>query len=342
MDSRSSYSSSTTEFGDVERMIFAGGDSEDATVSMQNAQEVAFKPLNQPSFPPGNAIDMDSRWSYTPSMIELGDFERMIFSGGDSEDVTVFIRNVQEAAFAQGRQRDDEWRVDCVGTRLTGAAMRWYLLLDDEIRLSWAKLCQALLQRFPPVPIAPTPLTMRSLMDIASRFWTFKTGTLKGRVRICSSYSGTFLGYLPRYMNNLSTESELSKDISEALVVEVPAQSLPGQRRWSMRMVNPAPYDSECMYLGLKNIGTGNFRKYRLAQCLPDPTFESSAPAMASVWGIDPADGKTREVYLSQTADDRTLTPLTPGLQGYDEKRLLTLLPHLHSGTHVKLIFEKV
>ncbi|KAG8993121.1 hypothetical protein FRB94_011050 [Tulasnella sp. JGI-2019a] len=290
-----------------------------------------------------SVIGMDSRSSHASSTAGSGDLECMIFSGGDSEDVTVFIRNVQEAAFAQGRQRDDEWRADYVGTRLTGAAMRWYLLLDDEIRFSWAKLCRALLQKFLPMQIAPTPLAIRPFMDIASRFWTSEIGgTLKGRVRICSFYSGTFLGYLPRYMGNLSTESELSKDISKALVVEVPAHPLPGQRRWSMRMVNPIPYDSECVCLGLKNIGTDDFCKYRLAQCLPDPPFESSVPVTASVWSIDPADGKTREVYLSQTADDRTLTPLTPGLQGYDEKHLLTLLPHLHSGTRVKLIFEKL
>ncbi|KAG8988575.1 hypothetical protein FRB94_000616 [Tulasnella sp. JGI-2019a] len=79
------------------------------------------------------------------------------FSGDPGEDATIFVNSIQKIAFAQGRQRDNNWQADYAATCLTGPAMRWYCDLEDEERLSWSDLRRALLQRFPPLPAPTSP-----------------------------------------------------------------------------------------------------------------------------------------------------------------------------------------
>ncbi|KAG9029573.1 hypothetical protein FRB95_005202 [Tulasnella sp. JGI-2019a] len=77
------------------------------------------------------------------------DSSQPTFSGKSDEDAATFIRSIQKIAFAQGRQRDDEWQADYAATCLDGVAMRWYCDLEEEQRFSWSDLRRALLQRFP-------------------------------------------------------------------------------------------------------------------------------------------------------------------------------------------------
>ncbi|KAG9024422.1 hypothetical protein FRB95_011533 [Tulasnella sp. JGI-2019a] len=265
----------------------------------------------------------------------------MIFSGEGLEDVATFMQNVQEVAFAQGRQRDDEWRTDYVGTRLAGAAMRWYLLLDDEIRYTWAKLCRALLQRFPPVPISLAPRAAMATMSIACQSGLPDPGTLRGRVRICSADEDVFLGYLPRQTSNLITSSRLSKDTSVALVVEVPVHSLPGQPRWNMKMINPIPYDPYCLYLGVKDTGSVG---WYFVQCLQDRGADlqsgTNDPVMTSIWNISPLNDETRELYITQISSDRTVKHFFPGLAQIGNDNGHSPLTLCGVGHRIKLVFE--
>lgn len=78
---------------------------------------------------------------------------QVAFTGGPGEDVTLFIQGVQRLAFAQGRQRDEEWCSDLAVNYLAGAAMRFFVELDEEDRGSWTRLRRALARRFPPAAV---------------------------------------------------------------------------------------------------------------------------------------------------------------------------------------------
>ncbi|KAG8992841.1 GTP-binding protein [Tulasnella sp. JGI-2019a] len=83
--------------------------------------------------------------------------ELLTFNGSDTSDVTLFLQNVKRVAFAQGRQRDDEWLVDYTEISLTGEALRWFHQLDQETARSWRALCDAFLLRFGSTAQAPAP-----------------------------------------------------------------------------------------------------------------------------------------------------------------------------------------
>ncbi|KAG9017360.1 hypothetical protein FRB93_007474 [Tulasnella sp. JGI-2019a] len=89
------------------------------------------------------------------------------FSGGDGEDVTIFVRDVKRIAIAQGHQRDQEWIVDYVESCLDGQAMRWFSKQDPDgpIMSSWHTLRQGLLDRFtePPSRFIPQPAPAAAL-----------------------------------------------------------------------------------------------------------------------------------------------------------------------------------
>lgn len=72
------------------------------------------------------------------------------FSGKDTEDVTELLQAIQRAAFAEGRQRDNDWRVDLLETSLIGEALRWDSNLEEEEQYSWVTLRRKLIERFDP------------------------------------------------------------------------------------------------------------------------------------------------------------------------------------------------
>ena len=73
------------------------------------------------------------------------------FEGKDGDELEKFILSVRKYAFAQNKSKDDEWIADFVRPCLTGAALRWYMNLDEEVRSSWWLLGRALLDQYPPV-----------------------------------------------------------------------------------------------------------------------------------------------------------------------------------------------
>lgn len=83
--------------------------------------------------------------------------ETLTFDGRPTEDVTLFLRDVQKIAFAQGRQTDDDWKVQYTETCLVGEALRWFSGLDDEPLRSWRNLRLAFLERFESTTLAPEP-----------------------------------------------------------------------------------------------------------------------------------------------------------------------------------------
>lgn len=94
------------------------------------------------------------------------DLEIVSFDGTDGEDASVFLRDVKRIAFAQGRQRDHEWLIDYTESCLAGAALTWFLGLNNDLLDNWRALQMALINRFPskssfaqraPAPAAISP-----------------------------------------------------------------------------------------------------------------------------------------------------------------------------------------
>ncbi|KAG8854788.1 hypothetical protein FRB96_007317 [Tulasnella sp. 330] len=74
--------------------------------------------------------------------------QEITFDGNESENVSLFLQNVKRVAFAQGRQRDDEWLADYVETCLIDDALEWYDTLDKDIQRDFSSLRTAMLERF--------------------------------------------------------------------------------------------------------------------------------------------------------------------------------------------------
>ncbi|KAG8848027.1 hypothetical protein FRB96_001319 [Tulasnella sp. 330] len=86
--------------------------------------------------------------------------ENITFEGKGNESVTQFLQRVKQVAFAQGRQRDQEWLADYVETCLSEKALEWYISLDEDTQRNFTRLRIAMVERFrssTPVNIAPAP-----------------------------------------------------------------------------------------------------------------------------------------------------------------------------------------
>ncbi|KAG9002128.1 hypothetical protein FRB94_004106 [Tulasnella sp. JGI-2019a] len=85
--------------------------------------------------------------------------ELLEFQGDDSEDVTLFLRDIARVAFNQGHHQDFPWMIGYTETCLTGTALRWFNELDEDVLRSWKTLRGAFLARFGPQDLNPTILT---------------------------------------------------------------------------------------------------------------------------------------------------------------------------------------
>ncbi|KAG9034129.1 GTP-binding protein [Tulasnella sp. JGI-2019a] len=102
------------------------------------------------------AFNSTSKVSANKATLSSTATELLNFTGNETEDVTVFLRDVKRIAHAQGRQDDDKWLIDYVELCLAGSALRWFSELNDDVTGSWKSLRRAFLQRFEP-PTAPDP-----------------------------------------------------------------------------------------------------------------------------------------------------------------------------------------
>ncbi|KAG9019209.1 hypothetical protein FRB90_005284 [Tulasnella sp. 427] len=70
------------------------------------------------------------------------------FSGSPEESVATFIQSVQRAAITLNNMYEDRWLAHYAAAFLSGAALLWYLELDDETCDSWKKLRKALVAKY--------------------------------------------------------------------------------------------------------------------------------------------------------------------------------------------------
>lgn len=84
-------------------------------------------------------------------LIYGADSELPKFRGKDAAECEEFIAAILKHAFAQGKQRDDQWMADFAATCLANDAIRWWSLLDEEVQGSWKLLRRAMILKYRPL-----------------------------------------------------------------------------------------------------------------------------------------------------------------------------------------------
>lgn len=72
----------------------------------------------------------------------------LTFAGGSKTECLSFIRDIRREALALGKERDDRWVADLVGSCLEGDALDWHFDLAEEIQDSWKLLQVALREKY--------------------------------------------------------------------------------------------------------------------------------------------------------------------------------------------------
>ncbi|KAG9032125.1 hypothetical protein FS837_002797 [Tulasnella sp. UAMH 9824] len=73
------------------------------------------------------------------------------FRGQHATECEDFMTAIVRRAFAQGKQRDDQWMADFAATCMVNDAMRWWGALDEETQGSWKLLRRAMLSKYRPM-----------------------------------------------------------------------------------------------------------------------------------------------------------------------------------------------
>jgi len=237
----------------------------DATPSLPPSARLSETKLLRPKTPSVTLQNV-----YRPPTGVTPDSGRLTFSGREGDDVTVFIAHVQEAAFAQGHQRDDEWCADYAATRLPGPAMRWYTGLDDDESGSWRRLRHAMVRDFPessppepPAAVGPSPtavprevLATKRVENVISPNTLNQTSSLggvrRGHIRVVDAVTGSDKGLLQRNFRRSSSGPQGARSTDDSLVVELPSQSGQASYPCKLKLVNKWAM-LQSSYLGIRS-----------------------------------------------------------------------------------------
>lgn len=77
-----------------------------------------------------------------------------LFKGGSWEECAAFIRAIRAAAWTEGKLRDPAWMADFASLYFSYETMLWHSKLPLEVRQDWAKLEEALVDRWSPTSAA--------------------------------------------------------------------------------------------------------------------------------------------------------------------------------------------
>ncbi|KAG8848025.1 hypothetical protein FRB96_001317 [Tulasnella sp. 330] len=162
---------------------------------------------------------------------QMSPVEHITFEGRKNESVTLFLQNVKRIAFAEGRQRDQEWLADYVETCLAEKALEWYIALDQKIRYDFDALRVAMVERFrvvtpanlPPAPAAAAPPFTAPTLSTPSSSKPKPSQKRLGRITIVRQ-DGILPGYCSseRFEENSKRwQCDRTALASDALVVEL-------------------------------------------------------------------------------------------------------------------------
>ncbi|KIO23442.1 hypothetical protein M407DRAFT_27049 [Tulasnella calospora MUT 4182] len=74
--------------------------------------------------------------------------ENFTFNGTEGMAYEEFLQRIRRVAFSQGRSRDPAWMADLAALHFSGAALRWYESLDQDVQHDWDRLRQAVVGKY--------------------------------------------------------------------------------------------------------------------------------------------------------------------------------------------------
>ncbi|KAG8894769.1 hypothetical protein FRB99_001004, partial [Tulasnella sp. 403] len=147
--------------------------------------------------------------------------DKLVFRGTDTTDSECedFIEAVRQLAFAQGKQRDNEWIIDLVHKSLAGDALRWHAMLPQEIQNDWYRLQQALLTQFPLIFRGIDGVECDSFVRHVRRK-AVNEGKLQDSGWMANYAAGAFAGDALRWYDTLDKETKGNWDLLQTALFE--------------------------------------------------------------------------------------------------------------------------
>ncbi|KAG8888375.1 hypothetical protein FRB98_007770 [Tulasnella sp. 332] len=246
----------------------------------------------------------------------MSPLEHISFGGKDTENVTLFLQSVKRVAFAQGRQRDQEWQVDYVETCLSDKALLWYITLEQKTRSDFHSLRVAMIEHFaiptdiPPAPAPAAALIPSAATPAASAFPApiSSPQTIKkqrGRITVVRN-DGRAPGYCGPERNNEARKGwgcDRTSSSSEALVVELCQSSDSFKASRSLMKIVSAGGTAGDVFLGVVSFShkesnddfwvlgfcdEGITKPYSRSTSLKAPTRDSAS----KIWAMDDVTGE--------------------------------------------------
>ncbi|KAG8864827.1 hypothetical protein FRB96_003413 [Tulasnella sp. 330] len=238
--------------------------------------------------------------------------EDLIFHGNENENVAAFLQKVKRVAFAQGRQRDQEWLVDYVEACLSDKALLWYTKLDERTWSDFNSLRVAMLEHFAtPVNIPPAAPAAAPIASILAR--RPSQSNPRGRISFMR-HDGLFPGYCRDVERKVSVgpglwECSRTSKVSDALIVELCKSSdRSGKSRSLLKIVDSnGKAGDECV--GVMRLVPGSgldiwilclcdegvLKPYPRAKALKTP----SMPAASKIWELIDDTQELRAVWVN-------------------------------------------
>ncbi|KAG9038158.1 hypothetical protein FRB95_002598 [Tulasnella sp. JGI-2019a] len=246
-----------------------------------------------------------------PSLTRFG-VDWFYFSGAPSEDVLLFAQAVHQASFAMGPLEDDAWMARYAYGCLKGTALRWYESLEPDTKESWSNLRQAMIERFPPMELAPDapPAAPAHRLAISNSISRCRVLVVRG--------DGSVIGYVGP--PTIHREQGIHKSQDGALVIDVPIERGTQEGRFLIRILPPSLQSVTYPFLGVESHGTWWFLRAcdegRSGEVFGGRaeayTATEVAVASSKIWSVkvDKTDSRTEELCMHWVDDKGVPAPL--------------------------------
>ncbi|KAG8988517.1 hypothetical protein FRB94_000649 [Tulasnella sp. JGI-2019a] len=225
-------------------------------------------------------------------------FRRLSFSGGPSDNMLLFAREVYYYAFTHRRQDDDVWMAQYVYGCMSGEALEWFENLDPDVKKSWSKL--------------------RS--EMMGKFKECRSPMMRCRVKVAGE-NGMVHGYLSPPVPGTHS---IVTTVDRALIVDISNVTDAQREAIRVRMVSPSD-DKRTSYpfLGLEfrthwwdysackeGLGGAVFKRRVLSHSTVVPPIAASR-----VWKIKKLDATTDELCPEWMEDTGVVISVQPMLR---------------------------
>ncbi|KAG9025373.1 hypothetical protein FRB95_010233 [Tulasnella sp. JGI-2019a] len=214
------------------------------------------------------------------------------FSGAPSEDVLRFVQSVYRVSFANDRLDDDAWMARYAYGCLMGDALHWHESLENDVKDCWPKLRQAIIERFPPMPLIPNAPAAAPVLGSAPL-----SPTSRCRVLVVRG-NGIVIGYVGPLA--LYEDTVFQKSPDGALILDVPVLQQSQEARSLIRMLPPSQQAVAYPFVGVECHGSF----WNLRACdegRPEKVFKGRAGAYTPR-GVVVASSRIWSIHVDKTA----------------------------------------